>query len=667
MSKRTLFLFLVLVLAVVVGASCSAGTGVDGTGAASSGTEGTASGKPTGSGGGFNVGGGIQGQGIVIQPATFDLTIQDGVIVTQALTATLDGQDVTSQVQWAFEKPLIGDVNAALFTPTGSTGGSGAVQATLGNSSGTAIANVYIKKTVGLAAVTQAQKDALDNPMGGADPAMNVVYPYDQTVFPLDVLAPEMMWNGTAAGDVYKLTLIEKYYEYTEYLAAPPPSRHLIAEADWTAISFSGSGAQSDPLAMSLTRWSNGTAFTPNTRTLKIAQGRLKGVVYYWELPDACPSGGGNGRVLRIKPSSPVPEQFYTPGGCWGCHTVSRDGAKMMATLDSGSPFPQVTIDLTQDPAVAGSITAASGLGGTFSAFNNDGTKVVVSNDGAGATDILRIADANNGAILNPDAMGANCAEPAWSPDGTKLAAICGVSGGGWAFDSFTGNLSIADVGPDGFTVSNQQVIIPQGSPGRPAYPSFTPGSEWIVFGRPTAGSRSTGGGTLWLTNLAGTEVKQLTATGTDNFGLDDRSFNPVLAPLRAGGYFWLVFISRRDYGNRLVGANRQQLWISAITDPPTDADPSQRAFYLRGQEDCGKSENAYFALEPCKEIGEPCTSGVDCCAGTCVKDPSTNEYVCGVPGECAQDGNACVTDGDCCDAPLSTCVDGFCQKPPPE
>ncbi|MBL9022636.1 MAG: hypothetical protein JNL21_10580 [Myxococcales bacterium] len=667
MRFRALFLFLALLVATALGVSCSASSGDEsGTGASSS-TGGNNSG--TGSettGTGFNTGGGNNGQMLVIEPATFDLTVQDGAIVTQPLVAKLNGQDVTAQVQWAFEKPLVGDVVGGVFTPSGSAGGSGVVTATLGNTQGQAIANVYVKKTLGVANVTPDQKTSLDNPMGGADPSMQMLYPYDQTVFPLDVLAPEIMWNGGQGADVYKLTIVEKYYEYTEYFASAPPSRHLIAEDDWKAIAESGSGAQSDPVTVNVTRWSGGTAYSPNTRTWRIAQGRLKGVVYYWELPDACPSGNGNGRILRVKPSSPTPEEFYQPGGCWGCHTVSRDGGKMMATLDSGSPFPQVTIDLTTDPATPGSITAGSGLGGTFSAYNHDGTKVLVSNDGAGI-DQLRIADTVTGQILNGNALGDNCAEPAWSPDGKHIAAICGVSSGGWAFDSSIGNLTLADVGPDGFSISNQQAIVPQGSPGRPAYPSFTPGSEWIAFGRPTAGSRSTGQGTLWLTNLAGTEVKQLTNLGSDNSGLDNRSFNPVFAPLRAGGYYWLVFISRRDYGNRLVGSNRQQLWVGAITDPPTDADPSQKAFYLRGQEDCGKSENAYFALEPCKQIGDSCTSGVDCCEGTCVKDPNTMEYVCGVPGDCAADGNACTTDGDCCDAPLSTCVDGFCQKPPPQ
>jgi hypothetical protein len=162
-----------------------------------------------------------------------------------------------------------------------------------------------------------------------------------------------------------------------------------------------------------------------------------------------------------------------------------------------------------------------------------------------------------------------------------------------------------------------------------------------------------------------GSGLKQLAAASGDN-----RSFNPVFAPLRAGGFFWLVYISRRNYGNTLVNTNRQQLWITAIDDPPSAADPSHPPFYIRGQENCGKSENAYYALDPCKDVGEDCTSGVDCCNGSCVKDPATNTYICGEPpppGECVQLGNACTTSGDCCNNPPVKCIDGFCQNPPPQ
>jgi hypothetical protein len=610
---------------------------------------------------GFGCGGDAAAKTLDVQPATATLSVVNGVPQTQAFTVKLDGVDVTTQVSWSFERPEIGDVSGATFTPTGKVGGVGVLTATLGKATGTATVTVKIDLTVNTGGLSVPQQTALATPNGGADP-ITFLYPFDETFFPLGVLPPEMMWNGAAPGDVYRLRITEKYLTYTEYFTAAPPSRHIIPQQDWKSITESGSGPTSDPLKIELTRMSGATVYQPKVFTWHVAQGRLRGSVYYWELPDAC--GSGDGRILRIKPDSTTVDQFYQPGGCWGCHTVSRDGTTMMATLDTNVPFPQVSIDLTKTPAVQGSITPATGLGGTFSAYNDKGDRIIVSNDAAQAASqkLLRIVDATTGAVQNPNAMGNGCGEPAWSGDGKTLAAICNLTGTGWAFDSNGGDLVIADV--SGATVTNLRTIVPKGSgTGRPAYPSFDPTSKYIAFGRPTVGSRSTGAGDLWLTDLTGAAKKLATASS------DNKSFNPVFAPLRAGGYSWIVFISRRDYGNRLVSANRQQLWIAAIDDPPTAPDPSHPPFYMRGQEDCGKSENAYYALDPCKKKGESCESGMDCCSGQCVKDPNTMKYVCGDPttSTCAQDGNKCMQSTDCCNFPSSQCIDGFCQKPAPK
>ncbi len=614
-------------------------------------------------GGGFNEGGTMvpMGYPIMIDPPTFELDVDGPGSPSQPITATINGQDVTDLVTWSFDKPYIGDMEDGSFVPTGNAGGVGVLTAIWGTSFGQATATVNTVKVVGAAGIDPDVKAALDNPSASDDPTMDWMYPYDDTVYPLDVLGPELMWNGVQNGDVYKLHIQETFLEYTEYFTVSTPARHLLSEDDWKNITLSGVGAQSDPLSVSLTRYSGGTAYQPVEKTWRIAQGKLKGIVYYWELPDAC-GGGDNGRILSLKPSQDQAVEFYQPGGCWGCHTVSRNGKKMMATLDTGLPFPQITVDLT-DPAQPGSITQAAQLGGTFSAFNDKGDRIIVSNDDAsGLNRLLTIVDGTTGGALAGNVMGTGCGEPAWSPDGTKLAAICGLGPGGWIFDTKVGHLSTADVAADGFTVSNVQTIVPQaGAQGRPAYPSFAPGSELIAYGRPTEGSRSTGDGTLWLTDLTGTNVKELVRASDDN-----RSFNPVFAPLRAGGYFWLVYISRRDYGNRLVGADRQQIWITAIDDPADAEDPSNPPFYMRGQQDCGKSENAYFALEPCKELGAKCESGADCCNGTCLTDPDTGEYACGEPQECALEGNACKTADDCCN-PAAQCVDGFCETDVPE
>jgi hypothetical protein len=613
----------------------------------------------TGGSGGAGAGPGV----LVVSPKKASVTIINGAIMNIPFTATLDGTDVSSKVTWVFDRPEIGDIGmSSTFVPTGQVGGQGTLTAQFDKSQDTAEVTVFIKTTVNTGNVPQATINLLDNPNGGNDASMSVAYPYPQTIFPLGVLSPEIQWFGGNPGDAYKLHITEKYFDYTEYFTQAPPGRHIVKQTDWASIENSGAGAQSDPVTVSLNRASNGQAFKPSTNTWHIAQGKLKGSIYYWELPDQC--GNANaGRILRIKPDAEQVDQFFTAGGtCYGCHTVSRDGKTMMAAISAGSPFPQATVDLSANPVTYGSLPyPGTPIGGTFSAFNEKSDKILVSNDGSNNNERLRIVDAKTGATLNDNAMGMNCGEPAWSPTGTKIAGVCGLNGFGWMFDATSGNLMIADVAADGVSVSNITQLVPQaGGQGRPAYPSFSPGDgKFVAFGRPTAGSRTTGNGDLWLVEVANPgNVKKLAIASSDN-----KSFNPVFSPLRAGGYYWLVFVTRRDYGNRLVGANRQQLWISAIDDPPSAADPSHPPFYVRGQEDCAKSENAYYALDPCKDQGKDCTSGADCCGGQCVKDAS-GKYTCGMPpppGMCSQNGNSCKTSADCCDK-TSTCIDGFCQ-----
>jgi len=606
-------------------------------------------------------------QKLVLTPPNPTLTALGGNLQTQSFKVeTQDGLDVTPSVTWVYDRPDIGDMAGATFSPTGVVGGVGTLKARFQNLEAETTVTVDVETETNVAGLDATQKAAFDAP-SGPDPSIEILYPYNETVFPLGVLAPELQWNGANVGDIYRLRISEKHLKHVVYFKAGAPARHLLDQKDWEHIAASGTGSKSDPVTVELSRLSSGVAYAPVMQTWHVAQGKVRGVVYYWELPDAC-GGNPSGRILKIKPDSATPEEFFQPGACWGCHTVSRDGKTMMATVDAFGPFPQVTLDLTKTPVGYGTITQTKGLRGTFGAFNATGDKLLLSDDYVqtpNANKLLRVVDAATGEIKNANAMGAGCLEPAWSPDGKTVAAICGATGNKWGFDSPGGDLSVGSVAADGITIENVKTIVPQaGGQGRPAYPSFTSDSAYIAFGRPTNGSRSSMDGTLWLVKPDGSEAKKLAAAGSDN-----QSFNPVFAPQRAGGYYWLVFISRRDYGNTLVNTNRQQLWMTAIDDPPSAADPSHPPFYMRGQEGCGKSENAYMAKEPCKPKGEGCVTGADCCEGQCLKDPTTNQYVCGdppPPGTCSASGNACLSQADCCN-PMDECIDGYCLPKPPK
>jgi hypothetical protein len=152
-------------------------------------------------------------------------------------------------------------------------------------------------------------------------------------------------------------------------------------------------------------------------------------------------------------------------------------------------------------------------------------------------------------------------------------------------------------------------------------------------------------------------------------FGAEElhKNYFPTVSPVAAGGYFWVFFDSLRHYGNK--GLTRQ-LWGTAIDIQstqgefsPTDGlygkDLSHPSFYLPGQNFGTGNHRAFTALDPCKEDGASCESGVDCCSGSCDTANGT-PGVCGKVTSCAKTEDRCTTDDECCTA-TDTCINGFC------
>ena len=374
----------------------------------------------------------------------------------------------------------------------------------------------------------------------------------------------------------------------------------------------------------------------------------------------------------------------------------------------------------------------------SWGALYPDGTMFVAnSRDGfhayPGNSDLFPTATADNdagpaGAIPSTGftSVVTQAVTPAFSPDGRLLAFSyfggAGVTGvqptGGHtlALMHFDCGAAMGSVACTGNSYAFSGLTLLDSEPNHfLGWPSFLPDNAGVVYQTTLAPPSGGGGSVLYTWNGAKAqitwanvpasgaaaqpvmlgELNGFSAPGVSYLptdipahGIDSTTgqpldaewnYEPTVNPIATGGYNWVVFTSRRAYGNVLAGdpfADESQtgpqpftkkLWIAAVDANPTPgADPSHPAFYLPGQELLAGNMRGYWAVSPCKADGASCTTGAVCCGGFC-EQGAGGALVCGksTPMGCSQEYESCTSAADCCN-PSDLCVNGRCSLPSP-
>lgn len=671
MRSRALSIFCLaapLVSLALYGAACGGGgssSSTSSTGSSSGG--GTGSG---GAGGGILTGGQQEVVSIEITPPSITVEVLNGAIPpAQSFTAkgvTAAGDKVDIAGAWTYERPDVGTINtqSGSFAATGFLGGTGAVTFTAANGvAGTAAATVKLHYTHDPESIDPGIKGQFPN-ASQPDPGLVPLYPYDKTVFPRGLRGPTIQWDGGNPADVYYIHAVSSTFEFEGWGTVPPPSRYDLPTMPvdiWRKLTDSTVG----DVKLSIQRYDGAAAYLPKEQDWIIAKANLTGTIYFWEV--------NNGNVVRLKPGDLAPENFLQkPAGvtCVACHSVSKDGSTLVASFHGGySPWG------TFDAPTGASLYATDSSSG-FQAISPDGKFVLWRhwNDGGfNSTGSLTLSAFNSTASLAELTPGGGApAHPAWSTDGKKIAFAVRTDGNGLDFTQST--LWITDVDLVNPAFANTQMIIPNDAQ-QPCvtFPTFSPDSAWVAFSRSNQ-ARSRGGlSQIWLTNTDGSIQAPLdAANGVGMITGDDQlnaTYEPTFMPVAAGGYFWLVVVSERKYGNLLTDTNpasrRKQLWVTAIDQTPVAGqDPSHPAFWLPGQELNNQNMRGEWSLSPCKGLGEGCSAGYECCEGFCHDDGSGN-FTCSEGGGCSLIGDACTTDADCCSA-TAHCTGGYCAEDVP-
>jgi hypothetical protein len=674
---------------------------------------------------------------MTIAPANTSIAVPYGTHApTVTFTAAVGGVQVPAS--FSIDLGQIGLVNAAtgVMTPSGLVGGVANVTATYGSQKVSTQITVTVKLTNnGAPAGLDAGGGAGGNGgVGGSGPGGPVsasgqvvltgtptadtglawLYPYDKTVWPQGLLAPLLQWAPGAVGnyDAVYIHLQETGFDYKGFFSAPatPFINHPILQQAWDTLSYSNQGG---PVTVTLVFSSGGKAYGPLTETWTIAQGTLTGTVYYNSYGTAlalnycCTAANAlfGGATLAIKHGATSPVLVAgasggTPGNpaadstkCRVCHSVAAQGATLVTQhgeLYAESSAYALTAGNTETammPANSQFAFPAISPDGTF-LFSNAGPLPGV---GPPATSGLFSIPAGAAIAATGLPAGLGAATPVFSPDGTHLAFN----------DYSTDQVSLAsiDFAPSAKTFSNKQTLNTPASGTKDLFPAFLPTNDSVIFEHEVANdgefgaTRNGSRGELWWVDLKTHTAAPLanlnggaylpTTYGTNHAMDATLQYEPTVNPVASGGYAWVVFTSRRLYGNVATqdpflsdprdydpsqSATTKKLWVAAIDlNAKPGTDPSHPAFYLPAQELLAGNSRGYWVVDPCEKNGQSCLTGDQCCSGYC--EDVDGGFVCGTqPPGCSSLSNKCKVNTDCCGSSTGIeCIDGFCSQPSPQ
>jgi len=521
---------------------------------------------------------------------------------------------------------------------------------------------------------------------GTADSAFAWLYPYDKTVFPRGIISPTMQFAG-GASDAEYVHITSRTLDYKGYFAGGAAGQVSLSlpQKSWDAVTAAvGSGDTAD---VQVTKISASSVTGPLSESWPIAQGSVRGTIFYESYGSTAAGGRDSAGILKINPGATAPTVFQSAatGGCTAiCHAASADGSTIVSATGLSTSGSWST-------SSSSSITTATDTIFTYMGPYPDGTfGMSATNYGViyAASATSRLYDTRTGANIPAagwDSTITAAGTPSFSPDGTQIAFM--------HEDENANTIAKADFDVSTKTFSNITDLATESS-GYAAWPAFTPDDKLVLF---QTGSSSTFEtdcqvtGDLYGVDVASHTVTRLnvldgyTGSSTASYlpandpGLN---FAPTMLAEAVGGYFWAVFTSHRSYGSMLASkANSDglglsnctggqqdeangKLWVAAIDiGAAAGTDPSHPAFYLDGQELQADNLRGYWTLPACQNLGTKCESGDQCCSGFCrIGDGGATVCVAKPPG-CSNEYESCATSSNCCSGG-DQCINDRCAMP---
>lgn len=521
-----------------------------------------------------------------------------------------------------------------------------------------------------LAGASDAERDSLTIPTLAADPfsaqedpdsAPRVIYPVSGTLLPPNLSRLEVHWQpaNNAANDpaaqyrvAFESNTVKLQYEVRCGQSRSGGCGFELDAVGYRYLAQSARGQQ--PVQLTLQSAQDNGSFTAISAPtqLQFSGDEVAGAVYYWTT-----SNGSSIVRFDFGQTQTEPETFIQSGrgslpqgDCVGCHALSRDGSKLVASLNGRGNGQQILVnDLTSSQTDPDFFDVAGDADNRlqFASWNPNGSRFVAvwgdhsfnefeGDQGDPSLDnVLWMHDGTTGQRIDAESIELDFepGHPDWSLDGSMIAFTRTGDEQGQG-DSDVSGIDRSSQHPfesgidlvveqDNGGWSNPITVVPIVQGLNQFNPSFVPDSSFFVYTTSTcSGSDSRGtecdgdddpSAKSWAAlpqpGLPLVELLRSAAPGpldeqTDLHDTFPRS-SPFAGTYPGGRVFWVTISSRRRTGLDNAAGN-QQLWMFAV-DPDkilAGEDGSFPAFFLPFQ---NRTTNNHIAQWTARIVtGEP-------------------------------------------------------------
>jgi hypothetical protein len=583
---------------------------------------GAGSGAGLGGGAGFGGGAGTTAlPGIVslrIDPQMATVSVQPGSPATQAYRAfgkLASGaeQEVTGSVDWSVDRPLLVPKIAAGLATTGDTAG-GLVQVRVTSGSLNASSTLTIKLTAVNVATGAGAMPPLPatpaQPFGGpADDkrAPQLVYPNDGVLLPPNLNGVEVHYRpGSTANTLFEIAFANGNTDVRVYTRCVTLADGCVYRPDaavWQQVAETNRGAGT--VTVTVRGTDDAGAAVGHSASIKISFSRddVRGGLYYWTTTLKSIERWDFASTTQTKAETVVSPTDGDGTTCVGCHSLSHDGTKMVATLGGQNDGRILLWDIANKTAMAKPFMQQRSQ---FESWNDNGTAFVgmYTDDHpnhSGPSNFLMFDGTTALKTGEIDLGGLRGDHPDWSRDERHIV-FTSVDTAGSYTDQRPQKSGLAYIEKSGTAWSAPLTLLPYVAGKNRYYPAVAPTNDFVVFNESTCPASGSGDdcdadtdptATLYSLPLPPGAAQPTLLVSANAPGVADGA-NTVLTNTYAKWspfifqldemhkVLWATFSSKRRYGLYPDNGNLY-IWMFAV-DPGAASgagDPSYAAFCL--------------------------------------------------------------------------------------